>query len=95
MTTDEKQWLDEKFSHMTDVIDLKLQPLRSTMHDHQKTLYGNGKDGIKTKLDRVERTLDSMKKSGAKRMGFWLAAALAGIGGIVNLGLLLFRHTFL
>jgi len=95
MTTDEKQWLDEKFSHMTDVIDLKLQPVCAMVQENRKTLFGNGDDGLKTKLDRVERTLDSMKKSGAKRMGFWLAAALAGIGGIVNLGLLLFRHTFL
>jgi hypothetical protein len=85
LTDEDKNWLDDRFASIGQVIDLKLKPICDDVEDHKKTLYGNGGEGIKIKLDRVEQTLQGFKHSSKQRSALWIGAALAGVGGIINL----------
>lgn len=85
MTDEDKIWLDDRFASISEVINLKLKPICEDVADHKETLYGNGGEGLKIKLDRVEQTLKGFKQSSKQRSALWIGAVLAGVGGIINL----------
>ena len=68
-----------------EIFDLKLNPIMDKLSEHHETLYGNGKEGLKVQVDRLEQEAKRNAKSQAFRMTLWIGAVIAGIGGIINL----------
>lgn len=65
-----KDVADVKISVAT--INTSCKFCRKTIGDLETTVYGNGKDGLKTRVDRLERSAT------AKSRFFWQAATVAG-----------------
>lgn len=84
MTESEIRWLESRFDGIKDTIELNLKPICDELHDHKETLYGNGKDGLKVIVDRIDQTIKGMKQSRKTRLALWLLAFGAGMGGAVN-----------
>jgi len=75
----------EEKEDLKEIFDLKLKPVLDRLTEHHDTLYGNGKEGLRVQVDRLEQDSKRNEKSKVFRMTLWGGAVLAGIGGIINL----------
>ncbi len=78
MTHDERQ-------EVREILQDVIKPLVDRVDNHNETLYGNGKEGLKVDVDRLKTKIIQQEKSQAIKLSLWLLAAAAGLGNIVPL----------
>ena len=49
-----KECIDERFTMHEKIMTIRFDRLEEITSEHHTTLYGNGSDGLKTKLERIE-----------------------------------------
>ena len=67
MTGDEferfKIFVDEKFRSHEQLISSRFDVIDKLVNDHHVSLYGNGSDGLKLKVDRIETAHKTLNKA--------------------------------
>jgi len=58
-----KVFLDDRFKAHQDLMNSRFDTIDRLVNDHQKTLYGNGSDGLKLKVDRIETAHKTLNKA--------------------------------
>ena len=74
----------EKLNKMhTDikVISERMQHVVGNVHDHHTVIYGNGREGLKIKVDRVETSQRT-----AHKLWLMMVASFAAVVGWIGLG---------
>jgi hypothetical protein len=49
-----KECIDERFTLHEKIITVRFDRLEEITSEHHTTLYGNGSEGLKTKVERIE-----------------------------------------
>ena len=80
--------LDKRFDaqseHIRDLFGKRIDDLEHKVN-------GNSNSGLMKDVDRLKEQAKREERSQGRRIGFWLAAAIAGVGGLINLAMALLK----
>ena len=57
-----KECIDERFTLHEKIITVRFDRLEEITSEHHTTLYGNGSEGLKTKVERIETTHSTLHR---------------------------------
>jgi hypothetical protein len=73
-----KDCIDERFTMHEKIMTIRFDRLEEITSEHHTTLYGNGSDGLKTKLERIETAHSTLHRvwicitAGVVTLATWL-----------------------
>ena len=57
-----KECIDDRFTMHEKIMTVRFDRLEEITSEHHITLYGNGSDGLKTKLERIETAHNTLHR---------------------------------
>ena len=57
-----KECIDDRFKKKKKIMTVRFDRLEEITSEHHTTLYGNGSDGLKTKLERIETAHNTLHR---------------------------------